>query len=145
MLKCATLAGVLVLAASSGFAAEMPKGDAAKGEAVFKKCMACHRVGPEAKNAVGPVLNGVIGRKTGTAPEFSYSKLNHAVGSVDHVWTEEKIFSYLEDPNTYLKKILTDAGKPDLAVGATKMAFKLTDPADRADVIAYLKTFSPAK
>ena len=145
MLKWAALAGFFGLFATFVFAADLPKGDAAKGEAVFKKCMACHRIGPDAKNAVGPVLTGVVGRKTGTAPGFPYSKLNLAVGSVDHVWTEDKIFAYLEDPNTYLKKVLTDAGKPDLAVGATKMAFKLTDPTDRADVVAYLKTFSPAK
>lgn len=145
MLKNLTLAGLVLLFASSAYAEDMPKGDAAKGEGVFKKCMACHRIGPDAKNTVGPVLTGVIGRKTGTAPDFSYSKLNLAVASIDHVWTEDKIFTYLQDPNTYLKKVLTDAGKPDLAVGSTKMAFKLVDPNERADVIAYLKTFSPAK
>ncbi|MDE0591606.1 c-type cytochrome, partial [Halocynthiibacter sp. C4] len=34
--------------------------DAAKGEQIFKQCMTCHRIGPDAKNLVGPVLTGVI-------------------------------------------------------------------------------------
>jgi len=143
MIRLLTLAGLAIVAASPAVADG--DGDAAKGEIVFKKCMACHRIGPGAANAVGPVLTGVVGRKTGTAEGYSYSKLNLAVGATGHIWTPEHIFAYLEDPNPYLKKVLTDAGKADEAVGSTKMVFKLPDPTDRADVIAYLKTFSPAK
>jgi cytochrome c len=120
-------------------------GKAEDGEAVFKKCMACHRVGPDAKNLIGPNLTGVIGRQAGTAEGFAYSELNKAAGSNGLIWTEDLIFNYLEDPTPFLKGFLTDKGKPDLAAGATKMVFKLADEQDRKDVIAYLKTFSPAK
>ena len=123
----------------------LAEGNAEDGAAVFKKCMACHRVGENAKNQVGPVLNGVIGRKAGTAPGYAYSELNKAAGANGLEWNAERLFAYLEDPNAFLRKFLTDAGKADLAQGQTKMPFKLTDKADRENVIAYLKTFSPAK
>ena len=42
------------------------QGSADDGETVFKKCMTCHRIGPEAKNLIGPNLTGVIGRQAGT-------------------------------------------------------------------------------
>ncbi len=141
MRSASLLLGIILLASTSPAVAA--DGDPVKGEAVFKKCMACHKVGDGAKNAVGPVLNGVVGRKTGTAEGYTYSKLNLAVGTVDHIWTAETIFAYLEDPNAYLKKVLTDAGKADLAVGSTKMTFKLKDETERRDVIAYLQKFSP--
>jgi cytochrome c len=115
--------------------------DAAKGEAVFKQCQTCHRIGPDAKNLVGPVLTGVIGRKTGTAPGFTYSPLNKAAGDAGLVWTADAIIAYLPDPNAFLKKFLTDKGKADLATGITKMTFKLADEQQRKDVVAYIATF----
>ena len=140
-MRAAWVVGLIMMgAASPAIAAD---GDPVKGEAVFKKCMACHKIGEGAKNAVGPALTGVVGRTTGTAEGYSYSKLNLAVGTVGHVWTADTIFAYLEDPNVYLKKVLTDAGKADLAVGSTKMTFKLKDETERRDVIAYLQKFSP--
>ncbi|MCD0418949.1 MAG: c-type cytochrome [Rhodopseudomonas sp.] len=111
--------------------------DAAKGEAVFKQCMTCHRAD---KNMVGPALAGVVGRKAGTAPGFSYSPLNHHSGEAGLVWTQENIFAYLADPNAFLKKFLTDKGHADQAVGATKMTFKLANEQQRKDVVAYLAT-----
>lgn len=116
--------------------------DAAKGEQVFKQCMTCHRIGPDAKNLVGPVLTGVIGRQSGTAPGFAYSALNKSAGENGLVWTDDLIMQYLPDPNAFLKKFLTDKGKADLAVGSTKMAFKLADEQQRKDVIAYINKFS---
>jgi len=116
--------------------------DAAKGEIVFKQCLTCHRIGPDAKNLVGPVLTGVIGRQTGTAPGFSYSALNKAAGEAGLVWTKDLIVAYLPDPNAFLKKFLTDKGKADLATGTTKMTFKLADEQQRKDVAAYIATFS---
>ncbi len=115
------------------------------GENVFKKCRACHRVGPDAVNAVGPVLNGVIGRSAGTAASYQYSELVKAAGQGGLVWSEERIFAYLADPSNYLKKFVEEKGQGDAAKGATKMVFKLADEQDRKDVIAYLKQFSPAK
>ncbi|NVN84812.1 MAG: c-type cytochrome [Rhodopseudomonas sp.] len=116
--------------------------DAAKGETVFKQCMTCHRIGPDAKNLVGPVLTGVIGRQTGTAPGFAYSPLNKAAGEAGLVWSKDLIIAYLPDPNAFLKKFLTDKGKADLATGTTKMTFKLADEQQRKDVAAYIATFS---
>ena len=120
-------------------------GDAAKGEQVFKQCMTCHRIGPDAKNLVGPALTGVIGRQSGTAPGFTYSDLNKSAGEAGLVWTDDLIFEYLPDPSAFLKKFLTDKSKADQAAGTTKMAFKLANEQQRKDVIAYVKTFSPEK
>ena len=119
--------------------------DAAKGEQVFKQCMTCHRIGPDAKNLVGPALTGVIGRQSGTAPGFAYSALNKSAGENGLVWSDDLIMQYLPDPNAFLKKFLTEKGKADLAVGSTKMAFKLADEQQRKDVIAYINKFSEKK
>jgi len=120
-------------------------GDVESGQQVFKKCMACHRVGEGAKNLVGPSLNGVFGRQAGTMEGYSYSALNKAAGESGLVWSEALIFSYLEDPNAFLRKFLTDKGKADLAKGSTKMVFRLADEGERRDVIAYLMKASLAK
>ncbi|CAN0479848.1 unnamed protein product, partial [Phaeothamnion confervicola] len=71
----ALIASTLVLPAGAASAQ-----DATKGEQVFKQCMTCHRIGPDAKNLVGPALTGVIGRQSGTAPGFAYSTINKAAG-----------------------------------------------------------------
>jgi cytochrome c2 len=98
------------------------------GEDVFKKCRACHQVGPDAANKVGPLLNGIVGRKSGTVEGFAYSDANKAAGEKGLVWTEEEMFKYLADPRAYMP--------------GNKMAFAgLKDEQDRKDVIAYLKTF----
>ena len=136
----ALVAASLVIPASAAFAQ-----DATKGEQVFKQCMTCHRIGPDAKNLVGPALTGVIGRQSGTAPGFSYSALNKAAGDNGLVWSDDLIMQYLPDPNAFLKKFLTDKGKADLATGSTKMAFKLADEQQRKDVIAYINKFSDKK
>ena len=137
---------IALVSPRAGWAAgEGSGGDPAKGEQIFKQCMTCHRIGPDAKNMVGPVLTGVIGRQSGTAPGFSYSDLNKHSGENGLVWSEDLIFQYLPDPNAFLKKFLTDKGKEDLATGTTKMTFKLANEQQRKDVIAYIKTFSPDK
>jgi cytochrome c len=137
MLKLAVLAAGL-----AGFATSVAAQDAAEGEAVFKKCQTCHRIGEGAKNLIGPVLTGVIGRKAGTAEAFAYSPLNKNSGDNGLVWTEELVVKYLEDPNAFLEAFLGEKGKADLAVGKTKMVFKLADETERKNVAAYLKTFS---
>jgi cytochrome c len=130
------LAGLATLTFSPAAHAQ----DAANGEAVFKKCRACHQVGPTAKNGVGPAQNGVVGRKAGTVEGFAYSDLNKAAGEAGLVWDEANIFEYLVDPNAFLKKFITDKGKTFKPDDVTKMTFKLADADDRKDVIAYLKT-----
>ena len=122
----ATLAlGMSAFASMPAFA---EPGNVEAGEDVFKKCRACHDVGADAKNKVGPPLNGIIGRKVGTAPDFAYSEANKAFGDKGAVWSEDELFKYLENPLAYMPK--------------TKMAFAgLKDEQDRRDVIAYLATF----
>jgi cytochrome c len=139
------LAAVAVLPSASFAAGEGAGGDPARGAQVFKHCMTCHRIGPNAKNLIGPVLTGVIGRQSGTAPGFAYSDLNKHAGENGLVWSEDMIFQYLPNPNAFLKKFLTDKGKADLATGSTKMTYSLTNEQQRKDVIAYIKTFSPDK
>src|SRR6266581_5833691 len=55
--------------------------DAAAGEKVFGVCKACHQIGETAKNSVGPVLNGLIGRKAGSVPGYSYLSANRSPAS----------------------------------------------------------------
>ena len=76
----------------------------ASGEKVFRQCKACHQVGPDAKNKVGPVLNGIIGRTAGTVEGFKYSKPMIAHGEDGLVWNEETIAAYLKDPKGYIPK-----------------------------------------
>lgn len=140
MIKWVVFATVLMATASLTDPAMAQ--DAAKGETVFNKCKVCHRIGEGARNNVGPVLNGVIGRQAGTVESFSYSPLNRVAGENGLKWDENLIFAYLEDPNVFLKKFLTEKGKPELATGQTKMVFKLANEQERKDVIAYLKQFS---
>jgi cytochrome c len=102
--------------------------DAANGEDVFKKCRTCHQVGNAAKNSVGPILNGIIGRPAGTIEGFSYSPANKEAGSKGLVWSEQNLFKYLENPTAFMPK--------------TKMIFPgVKDEQDRKDLIAYLKKF----
>ena len=104
-------------------------GNADNGEDVFKKCRACHDVGPGAKNKVGPLLDGIIGRTSGTVEGFAYSEANKDAGAKGLVWTEELLLKYLENPAAFMPK--------------NKMAFAgLKDEQDRNDVIAYLKSFA---
>lgn len=119
----AVLIGVLLTSASS--AQEM--GDAAAGEAVFKKCMTCHAVGDNARNKVGPVLNGIVGRTAGTVPEFRYSEAMVKAGEGGLTWTPENLAKYLHEPKEF--------------VPGNKMSFAgLKEETDIANVIAYLAT-----
>ncbi|HEY6980763.1 cytochrome c family protein [Reyranella sp.] len=69
--------------------------DVEAGEKVFKQCTICHMVGENAKNRVGPVLNGLEGRKAGTIAGFSYSNANKSSGVV---WTKAEFLDYIRDP-----------------------------------------------
>jgi cytochrome c len=89
---------VAAIAASIAFVGAVPalaEGDAVAGKAVFNQCKACHQVGPEAKNGVGPVLNGIVGRKAGEVPGYNYSDANKNSGLT---WDEATLRSYLPDP-----------------------------------------------
>jgi cytochrome c len=99
--------------------------DAAAGEKDFVVCRACHQIGPNAQIAVGPVLNGIVGRKAGTFPGYTYSAANKDSGIT---WTPEELDKYLTSPQA--------------VVPHTKMIFPgIKDGQKRKDVIAYLEQF----
>jgi cytochrome c len=99
--------------------------DAAEGEAVFKQCRACHTIGPEARNLVGPELNGLDGRKAGTVAGFSYSDANKNSGIT---WSGASFKEYIVNP----------AAK----IPGTKMSFVgVKKEKDIDNLWAYLKQF----
>lgn len=137
LMLCRIIAATVVMTAGAAQAG----GNAESGAKAFKKCMACHKVGPDAKNLVGPILNGIVGRPAGMAKDYAYSQLNIDAGVNGLVWSEDMLFAYLADPTKFLQTFLTDKGKADLAVGRSKMVFKLANETERRDLIAYLATF----
>ena len=114
-------------------------GDAAKGEKLFKKCSTCHEVGADAKNKVGPHLNDLFGRTAGALEDYKYGKSLKKAGEEGLVWTEEETFAFLKNPRKYLRKRLDDKK------AKSKMTYKLKKEDQRADIIAYLKTFSKSE
>jgi cytochrome c len=123
VLRITGLATIFLL----GWAVPVLAQDAAAGEKDFLVCRACHQIGPGAENAIGPVLNGVIGRKAGTYPGYAYSDANKNSG---FVWTDQQLDTYLTSPQT--------------VVPHTKMIFPgLKDEHKRKDVIAFLNQFGP--
>lgn len=120
----AILATVVLTAALTGSAQAQ---DAAAGARVFKVCMACHRIGPGAKNMVGPELNGLDGRHSGTARGYQYSKANIKSGIV---WNETTFKKYIRDPRAMIP--------------GTKMLFAgIKDEKKIDDLWAYIKQFGP--
>jgi len=119
-------------------AAQASAQDAEAGEKIFKKCATCHQVGEGAENKTGPLLTGVVGRPAASVEGFKYSKSMTAAGAAGHVWDEESIFEYINNPTKYLRALLDDPR------AKAKMRFKLKSEEDRRDVIAYLATFQTA-
>ena len=87
-----TLAIACVLLAGTASARAQ---DVAAGETSFKKCLPCHSVGADAKNKVGPVLNGLEGRKSGTIEGYTYTDANKNSGIT---WGEDVFREYIKDP-----------------------------------------------
>jgi len=99
--------------------------DAAAGEKVFGVCKTCHQIGETAKNAVGPALNGLIGRKAGSVAGYSYSEANKNSGIT---WDEATFREYIKDPKA--------------KVPGTKMIYAgLKDEQKTNDLIAFLKQY----
>ena len=114
--------GSLMIAATMGMANAQ---DLAAGEQSFRKCLPCHSVGEDARNKVGPVLNGLEGRKSGTIPEYSYSEANK---KADITWSEAAFKDYIQNPMA--------------KVPGTKMAFAgIKNDKEIGDLWAYLKQF----
>lgn len=95
------------------------------GAVVFKQCMACHEIGANARNGIGPVLNGVVGRPAGVYPGYSYSSANKNSGLV---WDEETLARYLRSP-------------AQVVPGTKMIFFGLKKSQDIADVVAYMRQF----
>jgi cytochrome c len=103
--------------------------DAAAGEKVFVVCKACHQIGDTAKNGVGPVLNGLIGRKSGSVESYNYSAANKNSGIT---WDEATFSEYIKDPKA--------------KIPGTKMAFAgIKDEQKIKDLIAFLHTYDKAQ
>ena len=119
----ALFAGAVLLAATTSLA--QAAGDPAEGEKVFAKCKICHQIGEGAKNAIGPELNGVTGRHSGTAPGYNYSDANKNSGIT---WDEKNFREYIKNPKA--------------KIPGTKMIFAgLPKDTDIDNLLAYLEQF----
>jgi len=99
--------------------------DIGKGATVFKQCAVCHKIGQGATNGVGPELNGLDGRRSGTVPSYSYSNANKNSGIV---WNEATFEEYIKDPKA--------------KIPGTKMVFVgIRNEQAAKDLWAYLKQF----
>ena len=130
----ATLRTLSLFALGLGFAspaaadinAALATADVSKGARVFKKCAACHTVKQGDKNKIGPNLFGTVGGPVAAIGGFKYSKALLEYGGD---WTPERLDAFLTKPKAEVKR--------------TKMSFAgLKKEKDRADLIAYLNTFS---
>ena len=120
MVRDLTMSAVILAAfACSAFAQ-----DPAAGEAAFRKCQPCHDVGETAKNKLGPELNGLDGKKAGTAEGYAYSDGNKNSGIV---WSETTFKEYLENPQE--------------KIPGTKMILSVKNEKELADLWGYLKQF----
>ena len=116
---------VLALALIAGLPVAAMAQDAEAGKTVFNVCKACHAVGESAKNQVGPVLNGLIGRKSGSIADFTYSEAMKAAGLT---WDEATFADYIANPKT--------------KVPGNKMLFAgIKDEQKIKDLIAFLKQY----
>ncbi len=120
----ARLAVCIALAASPSLAAAQAAGGTAAGKALYEgKCGGCHSV--EA-NRIGPLHRGVVGRRVASAPGYAYSA---ALRKVTGVWTPARLDKWLQNPQAFAP--------------GTKMYLSVSDPAERAQIVAYLQSVSP--
>lgn len=115
------LCGLLV-AGCIGVVASAHAQNATHGAQVFESCAGCHATNGE--NGTGPGLGGIVGRKSGSATGFRYSR---AMKSANIVWNEKSLDAYLASPQE--------------AVPGNVMPFSgIEDAHERQDLIAYLET-----
>lgn len=118
------LAGVVALGLALPALAQDAPPD--PGRRVFNQCRACHVIENNGRNGVGPNLHGVVGRKAASIEGFNYSPAMRAKGGEGWVWTEEHLFTYLENPRAM--------------VPGTSMSYPgLKDEQQRRDLIEFLK------
>ncbi len=121
-MKALIAAALLVLTPAAAFGQDL-----AAGENSFKKCLPCHAVGEGAKNKVGPVLNGLDGRKSGSIEGYSYSDANKNSGIT---WNEATFKDYIKDPRAKIPN--------------TKMIFPgIKNEQEATNLWAYLAQFGP--
>jgi cytochrome c len=121
LVKAITFAGLIAGSFSLPAAAQ----DISAGERSWNKCRACHQIGEGAKNLVGPHLNGLFGRHSGSVEGYSYTAANKNSG-ID--WNEQTFAEYIKDPR----------GK----IPGTKMIFAgIKNEKEIADLTAFLKQF----
>ena len=117
------------IAAMVSFPAMAQECDIAEGEKVFRKCQACHQVGEDAKNRVGPILNNNVDNEIASAEGFNYSDAFMSKKEEGFVWTPDALHQYLLNPRDYIE--------------GNRMAFAgLKKEEDRAQVICYMQTFN---
>jgi cytochrome c len=121
-MRSLSVAALLVALAMPGAARAQ---DAAAGEKSFNKCRACHQVGETARNMVGPLLNGLFGRKSGTIEGFNYTDANKNSGIV---WDDAVFAEYIKDPKA--------------KIPGTKMVFAgIKNEQEIKDLTAFLKQY----
>ncbi|VXB77825.1 cytochrome c family protein [Massilia sp. 9I] len=97
----------------------------ASGRQAFKRCANCHQVGPNAHSNFGPQLNGIVGRRAGTVPDFAYSP---AMKKAGFIWDEKRLAAFIHDP--------------DEVVPGTRMRFwGLMSDRQVRELVAYLRSF----
>ena len=115
----------LVIAALMAAASAAPAQDVAAGKSSFTKCVICHAIGAGAKNKVGPLLNGLDGRRAGTAEGYNYSDANKNSGII---WNKQQFYDYIKDPKAMIP--------------GTKMAFTgIKNPTEAQNLWAYISSF----
>ena len=117
-----SLAAILALAVAGASAMPAAAADPARGERLWRKCASCHTLEANGRNRAGPRLHGVFGRAAGSVPDYRYSE---ALKKSGIVWTAETLDAYIKDSEGF--------------VPGTKMYGGLTQDADRADLLAFLK------
>lgn len=129
IIKAVSLAVMLVVSPAAGSVTASEIGDAKAGATLFQVCKTCHRVGKDARNAVGPHLNGLFGRIAGSVETFRYSEGLVRAGADGLIWTADSLDAYLENPKNLVSR--------------TRMNFRgMPGADDRSHVIAYLRSFS---
>jgi cytochrome c len=119
------IAAVVAAAAMTASVNVAPAQDVAAGQHSFNKCLPCHAIGPDAENKIGPELNGLDGRHSGAAPNYSYSDANKNSGIV---WGEATFKEYIKNPAAMIP--------------GTKMTFLgIKNDQEINDLWAYVKQF----
>ena len=115
---------ILLAVVMSAAAPAWAEGDAKAGRVLFQdRCVACHSAQPTRKPA--PLLEGVYGRRAGTAPNYAYSA---ALRSASVTWDAQTLDKWLTDPPAFIPGV--------------NMQAQVTAAPDRQNVIAYLKSIS---